>query len=211
MTDFLKILPFILGAAISPVLLVTALYVLSRPKEPVKKNLVYLLGGAITVSIISTIIFYTTQIRPTPAPRNDLIPHLIIGLLLLFLAFDIYHKGPAKSQHQSKKGQNLFTYFGLGVILMITNFTTIAMIFEVALGLRQYGINGADKVWYLIATIFSSLIPIILPLFVLLLAGKNSEKILDNLSGFMKKYSHIVTSLFFALVGLFVLLKPFIG
>ena len=63
MADFIKIFPFIFGAAISPVLLVTVLYILSRPTQPIKKALVYLLAGTITISTITAIIFYSTQIR----------------------------------------------------------------------------------------------------------------------------------------------------
>lgn len=210
MTDFIKIFPFIFGAAISPVLLVTVLYILSRPTQPIKKALVYLLAGTITISIISVLIFYSTQIRPEPAPRNDLIPHMIIGFLLLFLAFDIFKKGLSKKKLKDTKGRGLVGFFGLGVVLMLTNFTTIAMIFEVALDLRQLQIFGLEKLAYLIITVFFSLLPILIPLFILLLAGKNSEKILDSLSGFMQKYAHIVTSVFFGLLGLYVLLKPFL-
>ena len=211
MTDFLKILPFIIGAAISPILLVTVLYILSRPKEPIKKSMAYLLGGTIAISIIASIIFYSTEIRPTPTPRNDLVPHLIIGFLLLFLAFDIYKKGPAKNEHKTSKKSGFLAYFGIGTLLMLTNFTTIAMIFEVALGLRQYGITGLGKLMYLFVTIFSSIIPILLPLLILAMAGKNSENILDKLSSFMQKYAHIVTSVFFAILGTYSLLKPLLS
>jgi len=210
MADFIKIFPFIFGAAISPVLLVTVLYILSRPTQPIKKALVYLLAGIITISTITAIIFYSTQIRPEPAPRNDLIPHLIIGFLLLFLAIDIYKKGPSKKKPKETKGRGLIGFFGLGVLLMLTNFTTIAMIFEVALDLRQLQILGTQKLFYLLITVFFSILPILLPLFILLIAGKNSEKILEKLSGFMQKYAHIVTSAFFAILGAYVLLKPFL-
>jgi hypothetical protein len=210
MADFIKIFPFIFGAAISPVLLVTVLYILSRPTQPIKKALVYLLAGTITISTITAIIFYSTQIRPEPAPRNDLIPHLIIGFLLLFLAIDIYKKGPSKKKPKETKGRGLIGFFGLGVLLMLTNFTTIAMIFEVALDLRQLQILGTQKLFYLLITVFFSILPILLPLFILLIAGKNSEKILEKLSGFMQKYAHIDTSAFFAILGAYVLLKPFL-
>ena len=211
MADFLKILPFIIGAAVSPILLVTVLYILARPTQPIKKSLFYLLGGTLTISIISAVIFYSTEIRPTPSPRNDLVPHMIIGFLLLFLAFDIYKKGPAKNEHKTRKNTGMFAYFGIGVLLMLTNFTTIAMIFEVALGLRQFGITGSSKLLYLLVTVLFSILPILLPLLVLALAGNKSEKILDKLSEFMAKNAYIVTSVFFAILGIYSLLKPFLA
>ncbi len=210
MGDFIKVFPFIFGAAISPVLLVTVLFILSRPTQPVKKALVYLLGATITISIITAVIFFSTQIRPAPAPRNDLIPHLIIGFLLLFLALDIFRKGPQKKKQNNDKKQGLLGFFGLGVVLMVTNFTTIAMIFEVALDLRQLQVVGIQKTLYLLVTVIFSILPIVLPLLILALAGKNSERILDALSGFMQKYAHIVTSVFFAILGAYVLSKPFL-
>ena len=211
MQEFIKIFPYIFGAAISPVLLVTILYVLSKPVEPIKKALIFLMGSAVTISIITYTVFYSTNIRPNPAPNKDLIPHLTIGSLLLLLAFDIYKKGPAKNEHKRNKKSSLLSFFGLGVLLMVTNFTTLAMIFEVALDLRQYGVTGTSKDLYLVTTILFALIPILLPLIILVLAGKNSQKILDRLSVFMKSYAHIVTAIFFAILGLFSLAKPFMS
>lgn len=210
MADLIKTLPFIFGAAISPVLLVTVLYILSRPYEPVKKAIAFLLGSALIITAVSTMIFYSTTLRPNPTPRNDLLPHLIIGFLLLLLAFDIYHRGPVKSQHKANKNDGLWKYFGVGVVLMVTNFTTIAMVFEVALNLRAFGIQGIDKIYYLLATILFSLIPALLPLIILASLGKRAHEVLEKLSGFMSRYSHIVTSIFFAAIGAFVLTKPFI-
>jgi hypothetical protein len=210
MVDFLKIFPFILGAAVSPILLVTALYILSRPTDPIKKSLTYLAGATITISVISGMVFYTTIIRPNPTPHKDLIPHGIIGLLLLLLAFDIYRHGPAKAERNDDKKKGVLRFFWVGVALMFTNFTTIAMIFEVALGLRANGINGGGKIIYLIVTILFSLVPILAPLLVLVLFGKRSTQILEKLSKFMQKDAYIVTSVFFAILGAYSLIKPFI-
>lgn len=210
MPDLLRILPFILGAAVSPVLLVTCLYLLSLPTEPIKKALQYLIGATATISLITFVIFYSTNINPNRSSGNDLIAHIIIGLLLLYLAFDIYKKGPAKANKQPAKKQSGWRFLITGVVLMLVNFSTIAMIFEVAIELRANGIIGTAKDIYLLVTILSSLLPILLPLLLLIVAGKHSKDILKSLSSFMNKYSHIVTAVFFAVLGAFCLLKPFI-
>ena len=210
MPDLAKVLPYILGAAISPLLLVTTIYILALPKDPIKKSLIYLLGGTSTIAILTFFIFYTTSINPNPAPNKDLAPHLIIGVLLLFLAYGIYAKGPAKAKKQGSASKNYWSYLGLGFLLMVTNFTTLAMIFEVALELRAGHILGTDKAIYFAITIISSVAPILLPLLILLLAGKYSRKILIVLSDFMSKYSNIVTAIFFAILGVFSIIKPFV-
>ena len=210
MADLLKILPYILGAAVSPVLLVTTLYILSQPISPIKKTFLFLLSSTATIGLITTFIFFTTNFNPNPAPNKDLLPHLIIGILLLFLAYGIYSKGPAKPKKQNDKKQTWWGYLVLGFVLMVTNFTTIAMIFEVALELRADRIIGFAKILYLLATVLSSIFPILLPLAILALAGKHSKVILSKLSSFMQQYAHIVTAIFFAILGLFSILKPFI-
>ena len=92
----------------------------------------------------------------------------------------------------------------------MTNFTTIAMIFEVALEVRANQIIGTAKLLYLAATVLSSVLPILLPLLILFLAGKKSGLILKDLSGFMQKYSHVVTAVFFAVLGIYSIIKPLV-
>jgi len=210
MQELLKSIPYIIGAAISPVVLVMTLFILARPVQPVKKNLFFLLGSAVTITAVASIIFFTTTIRPDPSPNKDLLPHIIIGLLLLFLAFNIYTQGPAKAKSKPDRQDSPIKYLALGAILMLTNFTTIAMVFALALELRSSGILGAEKITYLLAIIIFSLLPIILPLSILFVAGKKSSDILEKLSCFMQRYAHIVTSVFFALMAGYVLLKPFL-
>lgn len=210
MQEIIKTAPFIVGAAISPIVLMLTLYVLARPAKPIQKTLVFLLGSLVSISFITAVIFYATTVNPNPSSHSDLLPHLIIGALLLLLAFNIYHRGPGKAKVEPEKTKGLIAYFTLGVVIMVTNFTTIAMIFEVALELREFAIQGLEKNIYMLATILFSLLPILLPLLVLLLAGKHSATILDKLSLFMQRYAYIVTAIFFAALGVFSLLKPFI-
>ena len=84
------------------------------------------------------------------------------------------------------------------------------MVFALALELRSSSILGAEKIMYLVAIIIFALLPIILPLLVLALAGKRSADILEKLSSFMQRYAHIATAVFFALMAVYVLLKPFL-
>lgn len=211
MVGFARIMPFILGAAISPVLLITVLYILSRPQKPVLKALLYLLGATICISIITALVFLTATNVSIKSSKSSLLPHLIIGALVLFLAFDIFRKGSQKSPHKVAKSDSLVKYFLAGFALMLVNFTTIAMIFEVALEIRALSVPIADRNIYFFATILASLVPILLPLLVLAISGKHSKQILAVLSGFMKKYSYLVTSGFFALIGTYILIKALIG
>lgn len=213
MEELYKILPFVIGAAVSPVLLVTTLLILAQTNRPVIKTTVFLLGSALTITAITLVIFYTSTIRSIPAGTKEVFPHIIIGLLLLLLALDIYRRGPAKPNPKAKAqgSKGMLRYFLLGIVLMLTNFTTIAMVFAVAVELRSGDVAGVSKLIYTMATILSSLLPILLPLGVLVIAGKHSAVILNTLSSFMKRYAHIITAIFFALLGVFSLLKPFIS
>lgn len=212
MEELYKILPFIIGAAISPVLLVTTLLILAQTNRPVAKTIAFLLGSSLTITAITLVVFYTSTIRSVPGGTKEVFPHIIIGLLLLLLALDIYRRGPAKPNPKAKArgSQGLLRYLLLGIVLMLTNFTTIAMAFAVAVELRSGDIVGVSKLIYTIATIFSSLLPILLPLTILAIAGKRSAAILARLSYFMKHYAHIITAIFFGLLGVFSFIKPFI-
>lgn len=213
MEELVKTLPFIVGAAISPVLLVTTLLVVSSQDRPISKALAYLLGGTITITAISLVVFYTNFLKSLPHGNKNVFPHIIIGLILIILAVNIYKRGPTKpsTQAKSNKQQGLLRYIFLGIILMLTNFTTVAMVFAVALEIHTGDVTGVMKIAYLIATIISSLLSVLIPLFILFVAGKHSDNILKSLSNFMKQYAFVVTSIFFALLGIYSLAKPFIG
>ena len=212
MEELYKIIPFIVGAAISPVLLVTTLLILAQSNRPVIKTVAYLFGSAITITAITFVVFYTSTIRAVPSGSKELFPHIVIGILLLLLALDIYKRGPTKPSSRAKAGKNkgLLRYFILGILLMLTNFTTIAMVFAVAVELRSDDISGLSKLIYMLATILSSLVPILLPLLVLAVAGKHSKTILNSLSNFMKNHAYVITSIFFAILGVFSIAKPFL-
>lgn len=210
MEELFKILPYIVGAAISPVLLVTTLLILAQSSKPISKAIAFLIGSAITISAICVFVFYSVNIRSTPPGTKEVFPHTVIGLLLLLLALDIYRRGPAKPKKTKTKHKGLIGYLLLGIVLMLTNITTIAMVVAIAVELHSISVSSINKLTYTITTIVSSLLPILLPLIVLALAGKHSKNMLNTLSSFMKQYAHIVTAIFFALLGLFSLAKVFL-
>lgn len=210
MNELSKTLPFILGAAVSPVLLLSTIIILVQANKPVAKAISFLVGSTITITTICFVVFYTANFRNVATAGRDELVHIVIGLLLLFLAIDIYRRGPSKPKPAKKQSSGIWAYFILGIGLMLTNFTTIAMVFAVAVEIRDTSAEDFTKLIYMFATIISSLLPILLPLGLLVVTGKNSQRVLNTLSRFMNHYAHIITAVFFALLGVFSLVKPFI-
>lgn len=210
MSELSKTLPFILGAAVSPVLLLTTIIILAQAKKPIAKAILFLFGSTLTITSICLVVFYTATFRNVGTAGKDELVHVVIGLLLIFLAIDIYRRGPAKPKPSKKHNSGIWPYFILGIGLMLTNFTTIAMVFAVAVEIRDTSAEDITKLIYMFATIISSLLPILLPLGVLVVTGKNSQRVLNILSKFMNRYAHIITAVFFALLGVFSLVKPFL-
>ena len=209
-----SILPFVIGAAISPTVLLVTILVLSSKQRPMAKIYCFALGAFITITIIGGVILalHVPASANTDPSKTDQIIHIIIGILLFVLAFRIYIKGKNKLESNQKitktnKSQQLIDYFGLGITMMLINVTTIIMYIPVSTTLTTDKVGYLVGLWVLLAMVFASMLPILVPIAVILAMGKNSQKALSSMSVFMTHHGYQITSAFFGLLGVYTIVK----
>jgi hypothetical protein len=205
----LQIVPYMLAAAVSPFLLIVVIMVLAQPVKPKLQAFVMALGALTSAIAIGTVLFFVIHFglsHAKPSASADIF-HIIIGLSLFWLAWHAYHKGPAKKP-KDKAGRSFWGDYALGVALMATNITTLIMFVPAATDLQNS--PGVERLAGLCMMIFGAMLPILIPLLILVVLGKAGDSILDKLGTFMHRYGHLVTAIFIAVIGLYVLLKGLI-
>lgn len=202
----IQILPYVFGAAISPLLLATAVLLLAQPKKPRAKELVYTLGGITAASIIGTLIFFVVHVRTQSAKPSlafSLI-HIVIGTILLILAFRLYRKENKKPKKVSKK-VHYSRDFILGVVLMCSNFTSLIMFVPASIELQ--GAELTTRITALALLVTASTLAMWLPLILVIALGKSGQKILDKLSVFMRKHGNQVSGSMIGVIAVYVLYR----
>ena len=206
----IDILPYVVGAAVSPVVLATCVILLAQPQKPVQKTFAYALGGTLAASVIGSIIFLTVHTRSKVAEPtfSASVIHIMVGLVLFGLAVNVWRRPPKKSRRVSKKvhyGRD----FGLGILLMATNFTSLIMFVPASLDLH----NAPDetRLTALILLIIASTLAMWLPLILVLATGKHGKKLLKSLSKFMAARGQQVSGGLIGVIALYVLYKGISG
>lgn len=206
----LKMLPLLIGAAISPVATVGMIAVLTSKKSPRLKGLVYLLGTSLPLFVIGIIsIFFFTNLSLAPKNTNiSSIIDLVAGLLLLALAIKnfITHKKPSKKSHTNVNVGYLATLL-LGSGLMITNFSTIVLFIPAIKEVAISSLIRIEKIELLFVAVGITLAMIALPLIIAAILPKRSESLLKSLRAFMLRHNKEIIQAMLLVFGVYLLVK----
>lgn len=212
-----SILPFVIGAAISPTVLLVTILVLSSRQRAMAKACCFALGAFITITIIGgfILVIHVPTTANTDPTIIDQIVHTVIGIALFVFAFRIYKKGKNKLESnknvtKTNKSQKLIDYFGLGITMMLINVTTIMMYVPVSTTLSSDKVGYLVGIWVLLAMVLTSMLPILVPIAIILAMGKNSQKALNRMSTFMTHHGYQITSVFFGLLGVYAIVKTYL-
>jgi hypothetical protein len=206
----IEILPYVVGAAVSPVVLATCVILLAQPKKPVQKTFAFFLGGALAASAIGSFIFVTVhqQAQAATPTLSASVIHLIVGLLLVGLTVRIWNKPPKKTRRISKHvhyGRDFF----LGVGLMTINFTSLIMFVPASLELQ--GAAASVRLAGLILLIVSSTLAMWLPLLIVVLMGKKGKRALKSMGQFMTLHGQQVSGGLIGVIAFYELYKGVTG
>jgi len=206
----IEILPYVVGAAVSPVVLATCVILLAQPQKPVQKTLAFAMGGTLTAVVVGTVIFLTVHAqsqvaRPTLSAS---IIHIMVSLVLLGLAIKVWRKPPKKAKKVSKK-VHYARDFGLGILLMASNFTSLIMFVPASLDLQSA--PAETRLTGLTLLIISSTLAMWVPLLLVLITGEHGKKLLKSMSKFMAARGQQVSGGLIGVIALYVLYKGISG
>lgn len=206
----IEIVPYVLGATISPVVLAVTVVLLAQKRQPLQQTLLFFLGGLTAAIPVGAVVFFAVHARAQTAQPNlsDSIIHLAIGSVLLWLAVRAWRKPPKKASRVSTKihyGRD----FVLGIALVMSDVTSLIMFIPAGLVLQSAPIDV--RVAGLTLLIIALTMAIWLPLLLVLALGKRGKYILALANALMTKHGQQISGGMVGLIGLYELYKGMSG
>lgn len=192
-----KILPLALAGAISPTVLAVVLVVLSGKKDPKLRGLAVLAGTTtvvVAISLLVVFVFGAAVPESQKGSGSDLSGYIDLGFAVLLLALGaltfMRRNRPRKEHHDSSEdvGARLPRFYALGLVIMLLNFTTLAVFLPALKEIAIDKVSDADRVTALIVVDVIVLTPAWLPVLLYLVSPRLARKVLDPLNGFLMRH-----------------------
>lgn len=206
---FARVLPLVLGAALSPTALIAELLILSRPDHPVRSAAWFAVGfaiplGALTASVLAA----GHRIRADGGHHSttSAVVDLVAAVLLLALATRSLlqarrHPSAVPARHRRGGHAGPLGCFVLGIVLMGLNFSTIVLYIPAMKEIAVSGDSDAVRAVVVVLAMLIALLPVLAPLTATALAPRASHRVLDPFGAFVTRHAAtigIVVSLVFA-------------
>lgn len=205
----LKTFPLSLVAAVSPVLIIFEVVVLSSKQKSLGKTWFYIAGAGLVllvIGLLELLVFHNISLKAkTP---NNLSAYLdfVFAALLVWLLFK-----PHKKQKKPKRKlpNSYVAYFALGFGLMIVNISSLIPYLAMIKLLGETDISSTIKTQVLLLNIMLILLPLIVPLLYCSIFTKSANKFLSALRNFTNKYSGIITKVLIVVITIYLVWHGF--
>lgn len=184
------VLPLALGAAISPTLLAVQLVTLSRKTAPLARAWALAAGCAVVLaglSVIALAIARSTGGSSSPSEAGAIVK-LAAAALLVMLGVRNLRRPPRQPKPERTGLHPRAQAFVLGAVLMLANFSSIALFFPAMheIGISHVSLAGQIVTFLLLYTI--TMLPAVGPPLVVTLLGSRATPLLENLNRFFAEH-----------------------
>lgn len=210
------ILPYALGAAISPLLLTVEIIILAGGVRPKRRAWLYAAGAAVVAVVfiaLAALVFRGLNVAegaPPPLERGvEGMAALVLGALALksFLpAHSSEDDKPTKLHDWMQHGKDR-TFFLIGMIMMATNLSSIVILIP---GIHSIEAQrpGLLPAFLALSVAFALLmLPALLPVGLATALGHRADAFLHQLNVFVTKHSRTITGLLCAGIAIYLLVS----
>jgi len=211
----LQVLPFAIGAAVSPTLLTLELLVLTGKTDPKSRAWLFVAGASSTLLIFG--LLSATLLNNVPIPQGinrdpvSIILKALIALVLLALGLrQLLAKPTPGERHRSRTQLRMDSakapvFFGVGVIGMATNLSTLVLYLP-ALHAIVHAPEPESTKWVVGLVLWIvTILPIVLPVLAVSALGHRSDAFLSKMNVWTTSHSRQINAgicfLFTALLG----------
>jgi hypothetical protein len=157
--------------------------------------------------------FWFANLTPVHKGGNvDAAVDVFFGIVLLVLGARRISKKPTVHEKQGQKanrltGKGLPVYFGVGLVMMLSNFTTLAIYFPLLKDLARSGLAVSERLEVLVVCQVIILTVVIVPLAIRVFAPHASAKILADLNSFVTHNSRRIMTVVIFVFAAYLLVK----
>lgn len=183
-----SVLPLAIGAAISPTILAAQLLMLSSKTDPIKKSVVALIGSAlilIAYTAIALAVGAASNSSSHPSTVDGVIKVVFALLLLGFGLKAAFGSGAPPKTAKPNEGPHLLRSFEFGALMMLVNFTTMALYFPAIHEVVSSPVGSSDKLVAILVVFSITMIPAYVPLLATLAFGEHARRVLSKLNDFL--------------------------
>jgi Sap, sulfolipid-1-addressing protein len=206
-----EVLPFAIGVSISPAGIIAVILVLFSARARVNGP-VFLLGWVVGVAILSTVIYLLADAgdvgRSGSASDTSYWLKLIVGILLVLVAFRDWRKRPAAGEavDQPKWMSAIDTLTpvktgGLSVLLAGANPKNLALSLAAGASLAQAGASGSEATVGLIVFVIVASLTIAVPVVVYWVGGDRATRVLEGWRESLSANNAAVMAVLFLVFG----------
>ena len=211
----LAILPLALGSAVSPLVLVAQILTVTRSGSGLRAGWWFGLGSAVVVALWIALALVVGHALPQPAPGPD--PEsaglrLVLALVLLGLGLKLLQAAPAAVEsngvaqspahdglatggedRQATRRHPLRRAFGLGLVTMASNLTSLVLVFPAVHDLGRDRLPGLQEALLVGLIALFALLPSLAPPLLLLLSGAGGRRQLERLNGWTQAHQRQIS------------------
>src|SRR5829696_7257235 len=205
-----EVLPFAIGAAISPVPIIAVILVLFSARARVN-SLAFLAGWVLGIAIVSIAIYAIANARDvdsdSEASDAAFWIKLVLGILLVLLAVQNWRKdAPTEPAAQPKWMASIDSLTptkaaGLGLVLSGLNPKNITLSLAAGGGLAQAGVSGSEAAVGLAVFITVASAGIAVPVVFALVGGDHAARVLDGWRAWLSEHTSALMAVLFLVFG----------
>lgn len=200
----LSVLPFALGAAVSPTLLTLELLILTGRNRPKSRAWMFAIGAAATIFafgfLAATVLRNAEDAGSEPPDPWSIGLKAVVALVLLGLG--IRQLRPARTageKHHGRVAERMQTartpfFLGVGVLAMLTNFSTLVLYLP-AVHVIVHSDEPSSARWAAAMMLWViTILPFVLPVLAVSIVGHRSDALLARLNTWSTKHSRQINA-----------------
>jgi hypothetical protein len=207
-----EILPLAIGVALSPIPIIAVILMLFS-KNARSTSLGFLIGWFLGVAVVTTIVILVAdpaqQATGGEASPLSAIVHILLGLLLLFLAYRNWKQRPAPGQQvempkwmSSIDSMTAGKALGLGALLSGVNPKNLALILGAGVAIAAAGLDSTQTIVALIVFITIACASVAAPVIVYLVMGDKATPTLNSWKAWLTHNNATVMMIILLLFGI---------
>lgn len=219
-----KAVPVAIGGAVSPILVISVVLLLSGTRKPRARALAFAIGNIVALALIAVavlLLFHSAGHTATGSTQAGKLIDLVLGVMLAALGVGkliefIYRKlsgeageptADAESDHPAGKKGGVLGSLALGVGLMATNITTVALYLSAMKDVAEAKVDNGVRIAVVAVTIVTIMVPVAVPLLITVVVPGASTRVLAAVRTFITRYRDLIMGIFVTGFGVYLTLK----